>query len=313
MIYDKQQEAEDRLEEIEADLNEHLKKAGFSSLRDIVIRGPVEVSRRARLGLEEASAVCSKASIVLERFGAISTSQKEYISTGSKELDKLFGGNGIETGAITEFYGHSGSGKTQVCHTLCITLQQLHPDYKAIYIDTEGKFRPERISQIAHRRDGDAGRSLRNIKRSRPLNSARLETMIELDCISEIAKDSNVKLLVVDSVTGLYRAEYGERSMLSQRQHHLLKLMKTLQNIAHVYNIAVVVTNQILTEQCESGISSTIPVGGNVMAHSSTFRIQLFGLSPDRTRAKLITSPCYPQQDINFLIDDEGVTDLDGE
>lgn len=113
----------------------------------------------------------------------------------------------------------------------------------------------------------------------------------------------------MDSATSLYRAEYGERSMLSQRQHLLLKLMKTLQNIAHVYNIAIVITNQILTDQNEWGKGSNIPVGGNVMAHSSTFRVQLYGSIPDNMGAILRTSPCYPQGEIKYAIDDGGVTD----
>jgi DNA repair protein RadA len=134
-----------------------LKEAGFNSIKDIVIRGPVEVAKSAQLTLEEAANVCNNASLLLEQQGVIpnnvpevgnnnnnSISNKEYIKTGSAALDSLFGGKGIETGAITEFYGHSGSGKTQICLSLCVMVQKLHPDNKAIYIDTEGKFRPER-------------------------------------------------------------------------------------------------------------------------------------------------------------------------
>jgi DNA repair protein RadA len=85
-------------------------------------------------------------------------------------------------------------------------------------------------------------KSLKNIKYVRVYNIARQETVIQQDCYSEIAKDPQVKLLVVDSVTSLYRAEYGDRSMLSQRQHQLLKVMHISQNIAHTYNVAVVIT-----------------------------------------------------------------------
>ena len=141
-------------------------------------------------------------------------------------------------------------------------------------------------------------------------NTARLETIIPQDCCSEIAKDSGIKLLVVDSLTGLYRAEYGDRSMLSQRQHQLLKVMQTLQNIAQVYNIAVVITNQIQTSPDELGSNSHIPVGGNVIAHTSTFRIRLRGSNSDKIWAKLVSSPCYPQDDISFAINDGGIVDV---
>jgi DNA repair protein RadA len=154
----------DRLKEIDLSLRDQLKKVGFNSIKDIVIRGHVEVAESANLSLGEASHLCNIASLFLEQQGVIpnniskggnSNSQpnKEYIKTGSVELDRLVGGKGIETGAITEFYGHSGSGKTQICLSLCVMVQQLHPDNKAIYVDTEGKFRPERLSQITQKKN----------------------------------------------------------------------------------------------------------------------------------------------------------------
>lgn len=126
-------------------------------------------------------------------------------------------------------------------------VQKLHSDSKAIYLDTEGKFRPERLSQIAQKKGLDSEKYLQNIKHVRVYNTARLETVVQQDCCFEIANDSRIKLLIVGSVTSLYRAEYGERSMLSQRQHQLLKVMYVLQNMAHVHNVAVVITNQIQT------------------------------------------------------------------
>lgn len=110
-------------------------------------------------------------------------------------MDRLLGRKGVETGAVTEFYGHYGSGKTQICLSLCVMVQQLHPDNVAIYLDTEGKFRPERLSQIAQKKGLDSDKYLQNIKHARVHNTARLETVIQQDCCSEIDKDSNVKLL----------------------------------------------------------------------------------------------------------------------
>ena len=152
------------------------------------------------------------ASLLLEQLGVIPNSvsntgsdnltiKKEYIKTGSVELDRLLGGKGVETGAITESYGHSGSGKTQTCLSLCVMVQKLHSDNKAIYVDTEGKFRPERLSQIAQKKGSNSDKYLQNIKYVRVHNTARLETVIQEDCCSEIPKDSGIKLLIIDSVT----------------------------------------------------------------------------------------------------------------
>ena len=76
------------------------------------------------------------------------------VTTGSTELDALLKG-GIETGSITEIFGEFRTGKTQLCHTLCVTsqlpMEQGGAEGKAMYIDTEGTFRPERLQEIAER------------------------------------------------------------------------------------------------------------------------------------------------------------------
>jgi RecA/RadA recombinase len=76
------------------------------------------------------------------------------LQTGSKALDALLQG-GMETGSLTELFGEFRTGKTQLCHTLCVTAQlpldQGGGEGKALYIDTEGTFRPERLQAIAAR------------------------------------------------------------------------------------------------------------------------------------------------------------------
>ena len=69
------------------------------------------------------------------------------VQTGSNELDKLLGG-GMESMAITEAFGEFRCGKTQISHTLCITCQIPNDNYsggKAMFIDTEHTFRPDRL------------------------------------------------------------------------------------------------------------------------------------------------------------------------
>jgi DNA repair protein RadA len=127
-------------------------------------------------------------------------------------MDDLLGGGGIETGAITQFYGTPGSGKTQLCYTICA---MLHSEYKAVYIDTESTFRPERIESIARARGLDHAKILKNIQTARPLDSALEESCIETACSMS---DSKIKLLIVDSMTAHYRVEYAGRSRLQEKQ-----------------------------------------------------------------------------------------------
>ncbi|CAN0901222.1 DNA repair protein RAD51 homolog, partial [Linum grandiflorum] len=96
------------------------------------------------------------------------------ITTGSRELDKVLEG-GMETGSITEIYGEFRSGKTQLCHTLCVTCQlpldQGGGEGKAMYIDAEGTFRPQRLLQIADRYGLNGADVLENVAYARAYNT----------------------------------------------------------------------------------------------------------------------------------------------
>ena len=229
----------------------------------------------------------------------------ERLSTGSKNLDNLLGGGGIETGAITQFYGAPRSGKTQLCYTMCAMLPS---QYKAIYIDTEGTFRPERIESIAKSRGLDPTKILQNIKVAKPLDSQEQESCIEAACSMS---NSKIKLLVVDSMTAHYRVDYAGRSKLPERQQKLNKYMHTLLRTAQTNRIAVVVTNHQMQSSPDSLFGYTyIPIGGYTMSYASTHRIHLRRLSSEKFCAKLDISPCHPLSETDFAIDQRGVVDF---
>jgi DNA repair protein RadA len=72
-------------------------------------------------------------------------------TTGSSSFDVFLGG-GIETQALTEIAGEFGSGKSQLCYTLCVTANGGSPDNGVIFVDTENTFRAQRVHQIAESR-----------------------------------------------------------------------------------------------------------------------------------------------------------------
>ena len=140
------------------------------------------------------------------------------ISTGSKELDTLLAG-GIETGSITELFGEFRTGKTQLCHTLCVTCQlsveQGGGEGKALYIDTEGTFRPERLVKIAERYGLNADDVLDNVSYARAYNSDHQNTLLEQ--AGGMMAESRYAIVVVDSATNLYRTDYTGRGELAER------------------------------------------------------------------------------------------------
>ena len=164
-----------------------------------------------------------------------------YLTTGSKELDGLLGG-GMETGSITELFGEFRTGKTQLCHTLCVTsqlpLEQGGCEGKAMYIDTEGTFRPQRLIEIAEKYGLDGQDVLDNVSYARAYNSEhQLQLLLQASCMMS---EGRYGLLIIDSATGLYRTDYSGRGELSARQMHLAKFLRALSKLANQYGIACV-------------------------------------------------------------------------
>ena len=155
-----------------------------------------------------------------------------YITTGSKELDRLLGG-GIESGSITEMFGEFRTGKTQICHTLCVTCQLPKENGggsgKALYIDTEGTFRPEKLKSIAERFDLDPEEVIGNVLYARAFNSDHQNKLLIQACA--LMAESKFALLIVDSATALYRTDFSGRGELSARQMSLAKFLRNLQKI----------------------------------------------------------------------------------
>jgi DNA repair protein RadA len=226
--------------------------------------------------------------------------------TGCKSLDNLLDG-GIEAGVITQVYGGPGVGKTQFCYTLSVMLPS---DYRVIYIDTEGSFRPERIQAIANARGFDSKQILRRILVTKALDIKQQESCIEAAC-SKIDLDNKIILLIVDSIIYHYNAEYAGRSKLPEKIQRLNKSMHMLLKTASSKAVAVVVTNH-QTQSSVDGIYNTVsPLGGYVMSYASKYLIHLDGRN-SRRRARLELSPSHPQSDIYFAIDKQrGFTDIE--
>lgn len=311
----------DTLDDIGPATKIHLVEAGIDSLKELIVRGPTDVAEVTGMSMEKSIDLCNKARIKLEEVNMIEKTfvpatelynkrkKIERISTGSKNFDDLLGG-GFEVNAITEIYGEFGSGKTQICHTSSVMVQQKRTEGGleggVIYIDTENTFRPERIVSISKARNIDYANVLENIVVAKAFNSAHQELIINET--GKIIENNNIKLLVLDSAISHYRAEYLGRGTLSERQQKINRLMHILIRISETYKIAVILTNQI------QSVPDTIfgdpfrPAGGNIIAHSSTYRIYLKKAGKNRI-ARIVDSPYHPEIEALFSLGEEGVTD----
>ncbi len=295
---------------------EKLKEAGFTTIESIAVANPIEIKEIGGIGEAGAAKVINSARDSMEMRFMTGTEVLEKrktmkkIPSSSSVLDGLLGG-GVETQAITEFFGEFGSGKTQICHQLAVNIQIPDEDSglgkAVIYVDTENTFRPERIIQMTEGAGLDSESVLENIIVARAYNSDH--QMIIIEKAESLVKEKNVGLVVVDSLTSHFRADYTGRGMLAGRQQKLNRHMHDLQKMSDIYNLAVVVTNQVMARPDFFFGDPTTPIGGHIVGHSSTFRIYLRKSKGGRRVARLIDSPSLPEGEAIFSVVKEGVTD----
>ncbi len=295
---------------------EKLRKAGYDTLEKIAASSPHELDEVAELGVETAKKTIGSArdalemgyetaDVILERRKNIGR-----ITTGSKELDNLLGG-GVETMSITEAYGKFSSGKSQLGFQLSVNVQ-LPPEQGGLgggvlFIDTESTFRPERIKQLAEAKGLDPESILKNIHVAKAVNSDH--QMILADKAEEVIKQHGIKLVVVDSMTSHFRADYVGRGALGERQQKLNNHIHTLQRLADSHNIAVFITNQVMDNPGILFGDPTVPIGGHVLAHAATYRIYLRKGKEEKRIARLVDSPNMPEGECIFKVTPKGVMD----
>jgi len=233
------------------------------------------------------------------------------LSSGSKALDRLLEG-GFEAGSIIEIFGEFRTGKTQLCHEICVTAQlpcdQGGGEGRVIYIDTEGTFRPERIQAISEKYHLDSTHVMDNIVYAKAHNTDHQTQLLQY--AAALMAETRFAAIVVDSATSLFRTDYSGRAELSARQMHLARFMRSLARLADEFGIVVVVTNQVVANPSGMGFGDNkVPIGGNIMAHASTTRLALRKGRSENRICKIYDSPSLPEAEATFSIKGDGIGD----
>ena len=285
---------------------EKLREAGFDSLLSIAVAslgtlvdasGVTEATARkiintARekldMGFESGEDLLKKREQVIK------------IATGCKSFDTMLGG-GFESGSISDCFGEFGSSKSQIAHQLAVNVQlpveKGGVNGKVIFLDGESTFRPERIVQMAKGVGLDSQQVLKNIKVARAFNSDH--QMLLAEKAEDFIKEGDVKLLIIDSLTSHFRADYMGRGTLADRQQKLNRHMHTLMRLANAYNICVYVTNQVMAKPDTFFGDPTAAIGGNIVGHNCLVEGTLIQLPDGRIRK------------IEEIFNEEGVLSID--
>ncbi|MCW3139516.1 MAG: DNA repair and recombination protein RadA [Methanophagales archaeon] len=301
---------------------EKLREAGLNSLEAIAVTSPAELVATVEIGEATAAKIINAAREAAD-IGGFETGDKILerresigkLTTGSKALDALLGG-GLETRAMTEFYGEFGSGKTQIAHQLVVNVQ-LAPEEgglsgSAIMIDTENTFRPERIKDMAEGVGLDFTEVLKNVHVARAYNSNH--QILLVDKAQELADELKetekpVRLLIIDSATAHFRSEYVGRGTLSERQQKINKHLHDALRFGDLNNAVVMITNQVQVRPDAFFGDPTRPIGGHIVGHTATFRIYLRKSKGEKRIARLVDSPNLPEAEAVFSVTKSGIRD----
>jgi len=309
----------DDLSSLNKGLLEKLSEAGYNTIESLSWLNPEELAEAITIDLETAQKIIKEAisNVDSQQFSAadllLKEKQKLRISTGSNNLDELLGG-GIYTGEITEISGEFATGKTQICFQLSVNVQlpaiQGGLDGSVYYIDTEGTFSSTRVAQIASERGFEPKKFLENIAVTRTFNSDHL--MFLIMNVEKIIRQRNVKLLIIDSIASHFRAEYIGDNKLVKRQQVVMSLAETLKKLLNKFEIAIVVTNQVIATFDESLFDkSPHPALGFAWAHRPHQRLLLRkGRGPARI-ARMYDSSRLPDRECIFFLTARGIDDTE--
>jgi DNA repair protein RadA len=293
-----------------------LKTAGIDNLDKVGTLSPHELSEISGISVDAAKkAIQAAQEAVTINY---ETGEQFYekrkligkISAGAKDLNDLIGG-GVETNGITEAYGRFASGKTQIGFQLAVNAQL--PKNKGglegavLFIDTEGTFRPERIASIAKAADLNPETVLGNIIMVRATTTE--QQILTLERADKLIQEKGIKLIIVDSLTALFRAEYLGRGALGERQQKLNAHIHRLQILADKYSIAAYVTNQVMDNPGILFGDPTTPIGGNILAHAATTRLYLRKSKEDKRIVRLVDSPNMPEGECVIKVTTDGIID----
>ena len=220
-------------------------------------------------------------------------SLSELLPTGSKCIDSLLGG-GVERETITKIYGASATGKTSIC--LMLTYKTAFSGSKVIYVDTEG-LSSERVRQIFKDK-----KALHNVLLYEVVDFRQQSSTIKE--VARVCKAEKISLIVVDSITALYRSELEETEKQLKMKRELTSQVTFLLGLARKHKLAVVVTNQMFTDIRDG---KDKPLGGPTLDHLSKTIIGLERVNGERI-AYLVKHRAKPEGDsCKFRITENGI------
>ncbi|MFX1378141.1 MAG: hypothetical protein ACFFA4_03535 [Promethearchaeota archaeon] len=243
--------------------------------------------------------------------------QKYTLRTGAKNYDETLGG-GFHSQTKYLIFGANNTGKTQLCHQLCVQaylqFSEIFKTYKPkkrqfiFYFDTENTFRPERIKQIALNNDLNYNELLRNILVSKVMsNSALLLSLNELEKYLEMNYTS---VLIIDTINNHYNSELANKTIsINRTKTTFLKVLDKLNQVTKDYNLITITTAQVTSNINQETSVRALPVGNLLLNQYFSEYIYLDIKEQDKRYVQLVNSLRLPEKRLLYKITSKGIQD----
>jgi DNA repair protein RadA len=291
-------------------VSKKLREVYVTTAELLAVQNPVELLKRTKLGEGTTEKIIKNARLLVGKFGFRSgleieqeMATKPRLKTGVGKIDECLLG-GIEVGSIVEIYGPARGGKTQWVSQLAV-MAQLPPekgglDGRVLWLDTESSFKPGTIRANAVRFGIDPDIALSNIGRAEIVLSGQISDIFET--IPQLCAEQNYKLVIIDSFTGLFRAEFTGLENMRIRQQDMNGLLNQMRRTATATEAIFAYTNQVMAKISNYGGNPNAPVGGHIISHASDYRFYTRRTKADVRKIELQDNAGLPEFDVEVVV-----------
>ena len=276
----------------------------------LAVQNPVELLKKTKMGEGTCEKVIKNARLLVGKFGFRSgleieqeMATKPRLTTGIPKVDHALRG-GIEVGSIVEFFGPARGGKTQWVSQLAVTaqlpLEKGGLEGRVLWLDTESSFKPRTIRANAIRHGLDPDVTLGNIGRAEVVLSGQITEIFET--IPQMCAEQDYKLVVIDSFTGLFRAEYTGLENMRIRQQDMNNLLNQMRRTSTATDCIFAYSNQVMAKISTYGGNPNAPVGGHIISHASDYRFYTRRTKGDIRKIELQDNAGLPEFDAELIV-----------
>jgi len=305
---------------VSSQMVERLKSVGVTSPKHLLLFNAEELMELLSLSeLDTAKKVITAARELLgdeprpmsARERIESVARQRLVKTGVEDFDNLTGG--VRFGSSYEFAGEFGAGKTIMSLQIAVASVAQY-GIGVVYIDTEktidqylttGKL----IENMCNRFGINCSEFLeRDLVVFNPATVEELEDFIKLKLANQVIT-GGVGVVIIDSVTALYRAQFRGRERLAERQQRLHYVLDWVRRLTIKFGVLAIYTNQVMTMPT-GYVEIKLPVGGNVLAHTVNSRWLMLRPSkskPEGVMRALDVPGLAPGTEVRYTIGDDGL------